>query len=299
MKRHSFVLAVALAGLPLVPRAPLTQDPAPPRMAVRELPADTVVEARSGDVLQVETWQGSLTVRVGDDGQVRLASTEDAEGVGIARSGRTLQLATPWRSNDGDLVLEIPAWMPVRVQSRSLDLDVTGVEGGVTVRVLEGDIRLRNVAGGVVAETLDGEIDGTRLAGDMTLSTLDGDVQLWEVRGGRVRVESTEGDLELEDVEGTEVSAVTVDGDVGFRGRILGAGSLTLAAHDGDVRAWLPRELQAQVEVSTFDGSFESDFPVRTGGFRAGRPLQFTVGGGGNTRVVLQSFDGDIRLLSW
>jgi hypothetical protein len=89
-----------------------------------------------------------------------------------------------------------------------------------------------------------------------------------------------------------------VDGDVFFRGRVGPGGSLSLTTHDGDVRAWLPADLGAEVEVSTFDGSFESDFAVRTGGFQAGKPLQFTVGSG-SARVSLQSFDGDIRLLTW
>jgi DUF4097 and DUF4098 domain-containing protein YvlB len=257
---------------------------------------DTVVEVRTGDHIAVETWRGSLTVRVGVDDEVRIAGWDRRDLPGLVRDGSELRLSGAGRDQSGDLVLAVPEWMPIRIHSQSLDVEVEGVIGGVTVEVLEGDLRLRRLAGPLEAATLDGEIEVTDVDGDVRLMAFDGDVQVRGVRG-RVFVESADGDLELDDVEGPEVSATTVDGDVLFRGRVGPGGSLSLTTHDGDVRAWLPTDLGAQVEVSTFDGSFESDFVVRTRGFQAGKPLQFTVGSG-SARVALQSFDGDIRLLT-
>jgi len=111
------------------------------------------------------------------------------------------------------------------------------------------------------------------------------------LHGGSVRVESTDGELELLDVIGLQVTAITVEGDVTFEGEVEAGGMLSLTTHDGDVHATLPAGVGADVEVSTFDGDFESDFPVRTRGIRAGRPLTFTLGSG-DRRVMLQSFDG-------
>ncbi|UCC26526.1 MAG: DUF4097 family beta strand repeat protein [Gemmatimonadales bacterium] len=264
---------------------------------VVELAPDTVVDVGMGDELVIETWRGSLTVRVGEDDEVRMAGGAGVETPGLARSGSVLRLVGAERRGSGDLVLTVPRWLPVRIHSRSLDVEVDGMGGGVTVEVLEGDLRLASVTGSVEASTLDGEIEVTDADGDLRLTALDGDVTLRRATG-QVTVQSSDGDLELEEVEGAEVSAVTVDGDVVFRGGVTPGGVLSLSTHDGDVSAWLPAELGAEVEVSTFDGSFQSDYRVQTRSFRAGSPLHFTVGDG-SARIVLQSFDGDIRLLTW
>jgi hypothetical protein len=47
--------------------------------------------------------------------------------------------------------------------------------------------------------------------------------------------------------------------------------------------------------VSTFDGGFESDFPLTLTGTRSSQRLSFTMGAG-NARLELESFDGSITL---
>ena len=290
------LVALAVGGWTLQEGAPEAEAEAWSR-ATGAARADTVVEARRGDVLRLETWSGSLTVRVHDEDEVRLSGGDDDSPAGLRRNGRNLEVVAPRWEAEGDLVVMMPEWLPLEVRGLEMDVDASGLSGGVDVRLLSGDIRLEEVSGAVGAETYDGEITVWDGEGEFVLTALDGDVQ---VRGilGRLIVESTDGELELMDVEGPEVRAETVDGDVTFRGSIQGDGELHLATHDGDVIAWLPEDTGAAVEVSTFDGSFESAFPVRTGGFRAGEPVRFQVGPGG-VRVVLQSFDGDIRLYSW
>lgn len=299
MRTPALVLVLVLGTLGAVlPRAWGGADPTSLRSPHGVVLApDTVIAVRRGDVLSVETWMGSLTVRVHGYDEVRVSEGAEEERVRVVRDGVRLRVSGRHPGSAGDLLVEVPQWMGVEVHSLSLDVDVEGVDGAVGIQVLEGDLRLRELAGDVRANTLSGEIQGWALEGDVVLSTLDGDIRVRGARG-RMRAEGTDGDLTFDDVQAAEVRAVTVDGDVSFRGEISRGGALTLATHDGNVEAWLPAGTEADVEISTFDGSFESEFPVRTRAFQAGRPLRFTLGGGG-ARVVLQSFDGDIRLLSW
>lgn len=298
--RILLALALLTAGLSLdpgtAPAAPLERVPEGIRPS-RAVP-DTVVPARRGDLLALETWQGSVTVRVTGEEELRVTGGGADRGVGVLRDGDALRVVARRPDASGDLFLEIPAWMAVRIHSLSLDVDMEGVAAPVEVQVLQGEFRLRDLSGGVRAHTLSGSVQAEGLSGDVSLTTLDGDIRVRGVRG-RLVAEGTDGDLELEDVVGREVRGVTVDGEIRFAGDVPRGGTLTLATHDGDVTARLPAGTEAQVEVSTFDGSFESTFPVRAGGFQAGRPLRFPLGDGGGAQVVLQSFDGDIRLLSW
>lgn len=293
----TLALVTTVLGAALAQAGAADTGPAPGAWRSGPLTPDTVVAVRRGDVLSVETWMGSLTVRVNGEDEVRVSGGEEDEAVRVVKDGGRLRVSGRRPGSSGDLLLEVPRWMAVEVHSLSLEVDIEGVTGAVGIQVLEGDLRLRALVGGVRANTLSGGIHGWALEGDVALSTLDGDIRVQGARG-RLSAQGTDGDLELDDVVGSEVRAVTVDGDVTFRGEISRGGSLTMATHDGDVQAWLPAGTEAEVEVSTFDGSFESAFPVRARAFQAGRPLRFMLGGGG-ARVVLQSFDGDIRLLSW
>ena len=256
---------------------------------------DTVVVVQTGDVFRSETLRGTLTVRSGGDDEIRVSGDRDGD-VRVVREGRDVRLEARRGHDDADLVLEVPAWMPVRIRSRDMDLSLEGLSEEVHVELLQGDVRLEGLEGRVEVRTVDGEVDARTTRGPMVLFTNDGDVRVSGHRGD-LRVESTDGDLVLRDVEGPALSAFTLDGDVDFDGVVEGNGSLDLSTHDGDVSVWVPSDLRADVEVSTFDGGFESEFPVRTSGFRAGEPLRFQVGGGG-TRIALRSFSGDIRIHS-
>ena len=47
--------------------------------------------------------------------------------------------------------------------------------------------------------------------------------------------------------------------------------------------------------ILSYEGDFESEFPVRAEGFRSGEALEFRVGTGG-ARLVVESYDGEVRL---
>ena len=48
--------------------------------------------------------------------------------------------------------------------------------------------------------------------------------------------------------------------------------------------------------MATFDGEFESEFPVVLQGLQSGGSFEFTLGEGGAS-LTLEAFDGEIRLL--
>ena len=258
---------------------------------------DTVFPVSRGSHLVLRDLQGEVRVETWDEPRVRIHAGRD-EGVVFRIEGgerRVVRPADPGeRERHHDYRVTVPAWIGLTVQGRSVDVVVEGVEGGVEVRTISGDVTVRRATGTIQARSVEGELRVEDSRGRIQLRSLGDDVSVLRV-GGTVQVETTDGDLRLLDVEAAAVQASTMDGDIEFSGPVRGAGRYVLTTHDGDISLGVVGELGARVSVSTFDGSFESDFPVVTERYQSGRELRFTVGGGG-AELVLRAFDGEIRL---
>ena len=87
-----------------------------------------------------------------------------------------------------------------------------------------------------------------------------------------------------------------MNGDVGYDGPIRNGGRYTLSSHNGDVTLAMPESSSATVSVSTFNGEFESEFPVTLREARKGKRFSFTIGGG-SAQVSLESFQGTVQLV--
>lgn len=280
-----------------VPQGPPAVDEAPAGHGV-EAAEDTVVQARPGDRLVVRNLSGRITVRVrdGDEVHVRLGPS-DQGAVGVTRDGSRIVLDDRDRKGRRlarNLALEVPAWLDVDLRGTQLDVSVVGLRSAVSVSSIDGEMEIQDVEGEVTVSTVNGRILVSDVRGAVRAVSVDESIHLRHVVGA-VAVVTINGDLILDDVDGMEVDAQTVDGDVEFDGPIHEGGVYTLITHDGEVTAAVPEGVSAVVSVSTFDGSFEAEFPVVLDRFRGGREMSFTLGNGG-ARIVLQAFDGDIRM---
>jgi DUF4097 and DUF4098 domain-containing protein YvlB len=99
------------------------------------------------------------------------------------------------------------------------------------------------------------------------------------------------------------VRAKTTSGEVVYDGTIDAAGRYELTSHSGDVKLRVPRDASAQLTVSTWNGSIDSDFPItlKPGehGISVSRSKRyvFEIGGGG-ARISAETFSGDITISS-
>lgn len=301
-----FVVAgIALGASAFADAAPVvgsTDAPTPvPRTAwvadaVRQ---DTVVEVRRGDRLVLENFSGTVFVGTWDRDllEVRGEPGDRAE-VSVVRSGSRIALRPSTRrgrDREVDAVLRVPAWMDVEIGGRELDVSVRGLAGSLAVRNIEGDIDVEDTRGTLRLHTVDGEIRVRNARGSVEARSRGDDVSLFDVVGD-VDVESGSGDLLLDGVDGASVRAETLDGDVTFRGPIRRGGRYAFSVHDGDAVLAFPPGSAFDARVATFDGDFQSEFPVTLQNYRGGRAFEFTLGGGG-AMVEIEVFDGEIRLL--
>ncbi len=267
-------------------------------MAVAPPPPDTTLSVRRGDVIVIENFWGDLDVQTWDRSEVSI-EFEERRGapIDIDRTGGRIEVRASdrkGRDRHRSYVVSVPAWLDVEIRGRELNVTVEGLEAALEVTTREGDIFVRDHRGEVVARTLEGYMEVRRSSGRFDLTSLDDDVSLYDIEG-EVYVDANDGDIELVDVDAETVIANTVDGHIDFSGVVHPDGEYELVTHDGDITFAVQSDVEADVSVATYDGEFETDFPIMLQRLESGRELSFALGGGG-ARVRLQAFDGAIRL---
>lgn len=260
--------------------------------------SDTVVELRRGDRVLVTNLSGDVSVEGWDRDELQVSGQDGRPGLSARRVESGVQL-----SPDGlrgsrrsvDVTIRVPRWAELEISGLSLDLTVRDVDGELRVGNVRGEIRILDVGGFVDVRSLEGEISVEDARAGLRASSQADDVVARRI-SGPVEVHSGSGDVLLEDIRSESVRAETQDGDVSFSGAVSERGSYGFFVHDGDAMIALPASVAASVGVSTFDGEFRSEFPVVVQRFTGGREFDFELGGGG-ARVEIQVFDGEIRLL--
>ena len=271
--------------------ASATERPAPP--------ADTVVAVRPGDRVVLQNLAGEISVEAWGRSEMEVRTDRGPSALAVRRSGSTVvvepdtQKGRRFRSVEASI--RLPASVDLQVSGRSLDLFVQGVDGRIEVNNVSGDVRVEDAGGPVSIRTIEGEIYVIGARQGVTASSQSDDVSLRDVRGP-VDAHSGDGDIDLLDIESNSVRAETQDGDIDFSGAIEDGGDYGFFVHDGDATIAIPDGSNARVAVSTYDGEFESDFPVRLERFTGGREFDFTIGDPRAT-IEIQVFDGEIRLI--
>jgi hypothetical protein len=258
---------------------------------------DTTVAVQSGARLDVDNFGGEIVVRTWNQHNVRVrASHSSRSKVDVSSSGATLLVRTSGRRGPPsivDLEITVPTWMGMTLGGVYTDITVEGAGGSVTAESVQGDIAVTGGTGNIALKSVEGGVTLAKTRGRIEVNSVEGDISITDAVGD-ITVESVDGDISLLRIDATNVEVNTVDGDIVYDGTIKDGGSYRLSTHDGDVTIVVPTNASAAVSVATFDGDFDSSFPVdvqHTGKHR----FSFTIGSG-KARVELETFDGDIRL---
>jgi hypothetical protein len=128
-------------------------------------------------------------------------------------------------------------------------------------------------------------------------------VGAWSVNG-EVSVDGATAEVEAGSVNGSvdatssggPVQASSVNGTVHARmGRIGGTEDLNFSSVNGNVIAEFGEDIDAQIELSTVNGRFQTDWPVTITGRVDPRHLRATIGKGGR-RIRLATVNGNVEL---
>lgn len=258
--------------------------------------ADTTFTVEPGSRLMVSSVRGDITVRTWDRNQVRaVADLPPGTRLVVENRGPQVVVRSSGRAQaSAEYELTVPAWMELNLTTVHGDIRITGTRGQVTAETVDGDVSASGGTGFVSLHSVNGAVTLTGANGRIELQSVNDDIRLTDA-SGEIAAEGVNGTITLQRVESSSVELSTVSGDVLYHGSIKPNGRYRFASHSGDVTVALPEAAGAVVQVNTFSGSFESDYPVTLTESRPGKRFSFTIGNG-SARIDLESFSGEIRL---
>jgi hypothetical protein len=176
----------------------------------------------------------------------------------------------------------------VEVHTRSGNVEIQGASGLVEVTTATGAIRVHQANGGVRAVSIAGPIQV-------------------KCARGRVDVTNTNAPIDLYNVDG-DVDAIASNSSVLLSSKLQENGRYYLKSMSGRVEMILDRNISGfNANLTSYRGTLESDFPLKTNQNRASREHNSTGERGlnqrlngqfgkGGAQIMLDSFEGLVRL---
>jgi hypothetical protein len=260
---------------------------------------DSTVPVERGQRLEVDLFAGDVDVKTWSKNAVRVVADPDGQGrVEIERSATTLSVRTTGRRGpppSTDIEITVPAWMALDISGVYTDITIAGARGPITAETVQGDVSAEGGEGLVSVKSVQGGVSVTGAKGRIEANSVNADV---EVRrsSGEISTETVNGGIDLVGTDATTLTATSVNGDLNYDGPLHSGGRYALSTHNGDITVTVAEGASAAVSVSTFNGEFESDFPVTLTETRKGKRFNFTIGSG-SAQVTLESFQGTISLV--
>lgn len=265
------------------------------------------------DIIYEAMGRGSNTqMQIRDDGtwgnfgRQKWSGREDRRRVTIRGSGRGVEAYA-------NLTVTIPAGKTVGIFTGVGKVDVSNVDGDLTVDVGSANITSRGTKGRLELDTGSGDIRVDNAQGEISLDTGSGNVILNGSRGGRLSIDTGSGDVTVTSAtaDATEVDTgsgnIRIDG-ITSRRLSLDTGSgdvnatITTAPDDieidtgsGNVTLRLPADVSAMVDLETGSGDFTVELPLSV--TRKEESNLRGKLGNGRGRITIETGSGDINLL--
>ncbi len=260
---------------------------------------DSTVPVERGQRLEVDLFAGDVDVKTWSKNAVRVVADPDGRGrVEIERSATSLSVRTTGRRGPPpttDIAITVPTWMALDISGVYTDITIAGARGPIAAETVQGDVSAEGGDGLVSVKSVQGGVSVTGAKGRIEANSVNADV---EVRrsSGEISTETVNGSIDLVGTDATTLTATSVNGDLNYDGPLHSGGRYALSTHNGDITVTVAEAASAAVSVSTFNGEFESDFPVTLTETRKGKRFNFTIGSG-SAQVTLESFQGTISLV--
>ena len=197
--------------------------------------------------------------------------------------------------------LKVPRQCHLILESDEGEITVRQIEGEVKVDSDEGNIDLENLsAGEVSAETDEGEIDCRNLQlGDyrLQLASDEGTLRASEVAARSVWAETDEGDIVLLRINAGGGKLNSDEGDIELETMRFDEGSWNFTTDEGDVELFVPANADAEISLESNDGNIRSDFDLaRVSDDEDNVERRTGRLGEGRARLEIYTDEGDISL---
>lgn len=280
--------------------------------------------------LDIQNGSGDVSISVGAPGRVRvrgevrmyenLFATRSSRGIEeitqkppITQAGDILRIVRPQPISMGGVrinyTIEVPENTEVRLRNGSGDVQVTGIEGPVSletgsgnIQVMRtqqradvsagsGDIVVRDVNGPLVINARSGELEIESVRGDIRAETGSGDIRITRP-GGRIQARASSGDIEIDGIS-ADLRLHTGSGDCHVVGNPAPSSSWEIETRSGEAVLDVPERASFQI-LARSRGDIDSEIEMNVEE-KSRRQLRGRVGKG-EARVTVETGSGRIRI---
>ncbi len=182
---------------------------------------------------------------------------------------------------------------PLSATSGSGNVIINEVSGSVNARTGSGNVRVSATGGGLKAETGSGNVDVSNVTGAAEASAGSGNVSLSGVTGA-IRANTGSGDVHIQRAT-QEVSAQTGSGSIDVDGAPKAA-RWNITTGSGDVHIRLPQGTGFELDATTASGRISTTHQVNWQEQSPRKNHMRGVAGGGETRLVVRTASGNVRV---
>ena len=255
-----------------------------------EAPFHYSFDAKPGERLDLETFNGSVEIRAWDQNKVDISGTKygntaalrdsiriDANGTGSGVSVRAVRPSEHRGSMGAKFVVRVPHDIALdRIITSNGSIRVDEINGPVHVHSSNGSLNLSHIHGSVDAETSNSAIDVTELTGNAVLRTDNGHIHADHVNG---LVEATSSN-----------GAITLAFDTAPKNDVH------VETSNSSIEISMPANSPARIRANTSNGSISSDFDVAGKDPDSKTHLGGSVNGGGPL-LDLNTSNGSIKIV--
>ena len=261
--------------------------------------------------LNLTNIRGSIEIRPGEEGVIRVTATKDANSGDAKRTeieflqeaDGTVKAATrfpegAWSWLFGsypcrvDYVVTAPRKCSLKINAVSCDTLADGLEGDFAFKSVSGGMTLRSLSGPVKVNSVSGDLILADLTGDLNLKTVSGKVTGQHIQG-RVYLDTVSGRVSLDESNLSSVVASTISGGMSYQ-TAFGAGPYHFNSVSGDVEFLVPPETRCSAELRAISGKLSTKIPATSTSRQNGSQTVDIQGGG--VKVTLQSVSGNLLL---
>jgi Putative adhesin len=288
--------AALVAALGMTPAQAQTRGGGGDARPMRAPDTDETVTVTRGTRLAVNAFSGEVLVRSWGRDAVRVQARHSSRTrVTIHPSGSLVAVSASGSPGSVDYEINVPAWMPVKVEGTYIYISVEGSQADVAAETVRGDISIKGGASLVTAKSIEGEVILEAPRGRINASSVNQGITITGGNGEFV-VETTNGHISLTNMESASVDAATINGNIKYDGTVAPSGKFRFSTHNGNIVVAVPEATSAGFTVRTYNGSLNTNLPLKTAGeIRRGQRATYTLGSG-SADFELESFGGTIQL---
>lgn len=229
------------------------------RLASGEIDIDPTLE----DQVELElVGHDEESRKLVDDARVELQSRPGGEDQLIVdvpnRRGGGFGLSIVFGRQGVSCRIRCPEGSSVTARTKSADLDVQGIVGGLNHATASGDTRADRIRGNATVKTASGDVSLREVHGSANVQSASGDVEIGSVHG-TLSVASASGDVSIDEA-GDDANVNTVSGDQQL-GAVL-RGAITSQSVSGDVQIGVRRGSKVFLDCNTLSGDTSSELEV-------------------------------------